>query len=143
MKSDDGQRMGILSACEIEELRAAYSGGAQGGVLIGLRQDKRVLTLLLPPQRNSEAMMAVVSRNAERLRRLGSDGFVHVRRARIRAFDKPAKEAMLIHELKRSENRHRLALLGPAATGVITLKRPVGDQIARLLAGIICAEQVE
>ena len=46
--------VGELSEIEIEEIRKAYANGCRGEILIGLRGEKRVITMLLPEQPENE-----------------------------------------------------------------------------------------
>lgn len=85
----DGTRaaqQGFLSEDEVETLRAAYAGGARGSVLIGLRQVVRALSVLLPEAASEAAGAGQMAQAGARLRRLGCDGYVHARRARVRLY---------------------------------------------------------
>ena len=89
---------GSLSASEIERLRAAYAAGATGHLLMGLRQQTRLLTVMIPVQDNQALMAHKMERYAARLRALRCDGYIHVRRVRLRRSAQEAIAAMLIEQ---------------------------------------------
>ena len=99
---------GGLSVTEIERLRAAYRAGATGHLLVGLRQQTRLLTVMIPVQ-HSEALMAHrMEGYATRLRALHCDGYIHVRRIRLHHSSQEAMAAMLIEQSLLRQYRQQL-----------------------------------
>ena len=89
---------GSLSVTEIERLRAAYCAGATGHLLVGLRQQTRLLTVMIPVQDNQALMAHTMKGYAARLRALRCDGYIHVRRVRLRHSSQKAIAAMLMEQ---------------------------------------------
>ena len=71
---------GPLTEDEIEAVRRAYCEGCRGEVIIGMRGDQRVITMLVPETANSPAQYRL-SRVREELKRLGCDRLARVRRS--------------------------------------------------------------
>ena len=71
---------GPLTEEEIEDLCQAYRDGCGGEVMIGLRGDERVMTMLLPAQSGQDATESQMIRVAEQLRAIGCDRYLHIRR---------------------------------------------------------------
>lgn len=74
----DNRPKGPLSPEEIEEIRTAYEDGCKGMVVIGLRGDERLTTMLLPAQPNEDREDEQMGLAARNLRRMGCDGYIHV-----------------------------------------------------------------
>jgi hypothetical protein len=74
---------GMLTDTEMEALVVIYAAGAKEDMLIGLRQHVRLLYLLLPGQPSETLTARQTERSARKLRALGCDGYIHVRRARL------------------------------------------------------------
>ena len=105
------RQQGSLSVTEIETLRAAYSAGATGHLLVGLRQERRLLTVMVPVQ-STEALMAhKMEGYAARLQALRCDGYIHVRCVRLRHSSHPTISAMLIEQYLLLQHRQQFVEL--------------------------------
>ena len=62
---------GPLTQEEIEEIRQAYRDGCKGEIIIGLRGNERVITMLVPPQHSSNDPTQYRSDIYEKLQQLG------------------------------------------------------------------------
>ena len=71
--------VGPLTEEELEAVRRAYADGCQGDVIIGMRGDERVITMLIPEDSltSPEDKMVKVR---EQIKILGCDGMQRVRR---------------------------------------------------------------
>lgn len=123
---------GRLSADEIAQLLATYCAGARGALLIGLRDQERLLTLTLPHRRNPELALGLLRSNAEQLRRLGADGFIHVHRARLVTSSEHPTPAIVIHDrISRVEGRRAYPLAPLAESAGIPIA--LTDRISAVL----------
>lgn len=68
-----------LSPEEIQEIRRAYQEGCQGEILIGMRGEERVVTMLLPAQSTPTAADALLQHSLDRLQSVGCDRCIRVR----------------------------------------------------------------
>lgn len=136
---------GSLSVTEIETLRAAYAAGATGHLLIGLRQQTRLLTVMVPVQ-DSEAQMAHrMETYAARLRALWCDGYIHVRRVRLRRSSHDMIAAMLMEQYLVCQCRQQFIELGTKKNASGWLQdNPVQDAVShalqRAFAGDVAGE---
>ncbi len=71
---------GALKENEIEEIRHAYRDGCKGEILIGLRGEERVITMLLPAQAYLEEADSIVPITNSKLKDMGCDKFLIVKR---------------------------------------------------------------
>lgn len=71
---------GPLKDEELEQIGQAYADGCRGEILIGLRGEKRVMTMLLPAQPGQDATESQMIRAAGQLRAIGCDRYLRVRR---------------------------------------------------------------
>jgi hypothetical protein len=71
---------GELNKNEIEEIRQAYRDKCNGEILIGLRGEERVITMLLPAQTNKETGNAAMNLSIDKLKRMRCDRHIHVHR---------------------------------------------------------------
>lgn len=63
---------------ERERIRQSYRDGCKGDILIGLRGEERVITMLLPTQPGHKVAEPQLSRAADQLRIIGCDRYLHV-----------------------------------------------------------------
>ncbi len=127
---------GRLSADEIAQIVAAYGAGARGTLLIGLRDQERLLTLMLPHKRDPELALGLLRSNAEQLRRLGADGFIHVHRARLAASGEHPSRAVVVHDrINRAETRRAYRLAPSGESTGISIR--LNDRIATVLRDAI------
>ena len=77
---ENGRPRGPLTNQEIEAVRSAYSEGCRGELIIGMRGDERVITMLVPETANSPAQDRLPLVRDE-LRKMGCDGLARVRRS--------------------------------------------------------------
>jgi len=140
------RRQSWLSAEEVESLRTAYSMGAIGEILVGMRQDRRLLTMYIPAQNSLLRAAAQMQRVAIRLKLLGCDGYIHVRRAQLMLRSiTTARHAMIVAEarqegLGRRSLQQRLTLL-EARSKVLTLlgERRLEDEVSATLEAVFAA----
>ena len=125
---------GALSVTEIDRLRAAYRAGATGHLLVGLRQQTRLLTVMIPVQDNQALMAHKMERYAARLRALRCDGYIHVRRIRLRRSAQEAMTAMLIDQSLLRQHRQQFVVLdtGSPASGWLQ-DNPIQDAVSHAL----------
>jgi len=125
---------GSLAVTEIERLRAAYCAGATGHLLVGLRQERRLLTVMVPVQDNQALMAHKMERYAARLRALRCDGYIHVRRVRLRRSSQEAIAAMLIEQSLLRQHRQQFVVLdtGKNASGWLQDNR-IEDAVSHAL----------
>ena len=71
---ENGRPRGPLTENEIAAVRRAYSEGCEGEVIIGMRGDERIITMLVPETANTSAQDRL-PQIREELRRLGCDGY--------------------------------------------------------------------
>jgi ribosomal protein S13 len=69
---------GALNENEIEEIRKAYRDKCKGEILIGLRGEERVITMLLPAHTNKETIEAELKTSIEKLKQMNCDRCIHV-----------------------------------------------------------------
>lgn len=69
---------GPLTENELAAVRGAYESGCRGAVIIGLRGEERVVTMLVPDTTDAPAQSRLSAVRAE-LRRLGCDGLIRIR----------------------------------------------------------------
>lgn len=75
---------GPLTDREIEGIRRAYAHGCRGEVLIGLRSQDRVITMLLPPTLDEHSSAEQLRLSLDKLKTIGCDGYVRARRVLAR-----------------------------------------------------------
>lgn len=66
-----------LTDDEIEDIRQAYQEGCKGEILIGMRREERIITLLLPAQSSSESTNTL-QRSLNKLNEMGCNRCYHV-----------------------------------------------------------------
>ncbi len=71
---------GPLTDIEIEDIRQAYRGGCKGEMVIGMRGDERVITMLVPAQSTPDTAEAQIQQSITKLRAMGCERYVRVRR---------------------------------------------------------------
>ena len=69
-----------LTGEEIEEIRQAYRDGCKGEIIIGLRGDERVITMLVPAQTDDRASLHQEEIN-KHLVMLGCDSYLCIRKS--------------------------------------------------------------
>jgi len=128
------RQQGSLSIAEIETLRAAYSAGATGHLLVGLRQQTRLLTVMVPAQASEAQIAHRMEGYAARLRALRCDGYIHVRRIRLRRSAQEAMTAMLIEQYLLRQHRQQFIELdtGSPASGWLR-DNPMQDAVSHAL----------
>lgn len=72
------ERKGPLTDEERDSRSLAYERGCQGQVIIGLRGEERVLTMLIPLMPDDDREDEVISLSARKFREIGCDGYIHV-----------------------------------------------------------------
>lgn len=72
---------GPLNEEEMEAVRGAYINGCRGEVVIGLRGDERIITMLVP-EIVGESNEACLQNIRQKLQKLGCDGIMRVRQRR-------------------------------------------------------------
>ena len=77
---ENGRPSGPLTEDEIAAVRRAYENGCMGEVIIGMRGDERVITMLVLETANATAQDRL-PKIREELRKMGCDGLARVRRA--------------------------------------------------------------
>ena len=70
---------GPLTGIEMEEIREAYRDGCRGEVIIGLRGEERVITILIPAQSGAASPSDDL---AAKLRDIGCDAYYRITAAR-------------------------------------------------------------
>lgn len=86
----EARQRGGLSNEEVAEIRDAYLAGGRGSVLIGLRGEERVMTMLLPPQPDAQSWECQLIKAMSEISRAGCDGSIHVHRVRRRVAGRDA-----------------------------------------------------
>jgi hypothetical protein len=126
---------GSLTDDEIQAMRDRYRAGASGTILVGLTGVRRTLTLMIPTGDSEAAYCRVLEDNAQRLLRFGSDGFIHVRKARISRAGRRTY-CMLMHDrVLGIERRRAFPLLANGRTGRGEISfRP--DKVAEIISDI-------
>lgn len=69
---------GALHKNENEEIRQAYCNGCKGEILIGLRGEERVVTMLLPAHTNDETDDEELKKSIDKLKQMNCDRCIHV-----------------------------------------------------------------
>jgi hypothetical protein len=77
---NDKHPAGPLTDEEMAAASRAYAEGCRGEIIIGMRGDERIITMLAPETPDITVDQAL-SRIGEELRGLGCDGYVRVRAA--------------------------------------------------------------
>jgi uncharacterized protein (UPF0218 family) len=77
---DNERPRGPLTDEEIAAVRRAYENGCRGEVIIGMRGDERIITMLVPDVADMPVCRGV-PRTREELKRIGCDGMYRVRGA--------------------------------------------------------------
>ena len=67
---------GAVTEKELGDIRKAYADGCKGEILIGMRGEERVITMLLPSQIDPEEL----SSKYPKLKKLGCDRWVRIYR---------------------------------------------------------------
>ena len=83
---------GLLTEEELDAIRQAYLDGCRGEILIGLRGEERVVTMLLPAQPNHGSATDQLNRVTNELEKLGCNGFIHVQKVLLGAPKARAKQ---------------------------------------------------
>src|SRR5579871_5808431 len=83
---------------ELEALRAAYAGGAQGSVIVGLRGCERLISFGLPPVVSLNAAEKQLREQAKRLRFYGCNGWLYARTVILEREGAPDTMALLVDE---------------------------------------------
>ena len=128
------RQQGSLSVTEIETLRTAYAAGATGHLLVGLRQQIRLLTVMVPAQASEAQMAHRIEGYATRLRALRCDEYIHVRRVRLRRSSQEVIAAMLIEQYLLRQQRQQFVELGTKRNASGWLQdNPVQDAVSQAL----------
>lgn len=75
---DNERPRGPLADEEVAAVRRAYADGCRGEVIIGMRGEERIITMLAPDTADALAQDRLPAIRAE-LRRLGCDGYARCR----------------------------------------------------------------
>ena len=134
--------VGRLNDEEIEELRLAYASGANGEVLIGMRRLTRLVPLYFPAQTDVYAAALLMQRSAERLKSYGADGYIFVRRAKLRSDSlRQRVSALVVDERIESEESQTVILLDDPKRRWRLQKNLMEDAVSRVLrAGLGVAQ---
>ena len=130
---------GAFTAAELEALRAAFTRGAKGSLLVGLRRRRRLLTALLPPQTTEAAAALQAGRAAARLRALRCDGYLHARRVRLSTTRPPGQvvEGLVVEERVGDAQAQRVVPLdrfdGIAAFRTVSPEHRLRDRVSLAL----------
>lgn len=108
-------RIAKLTVVELEDIKTAYLKGATNEILIGMMGSRRLLTSGLPSQHTLADRIRLVSQESQRLRRYGCDGWIYVRRVRLKS---PTQEriAILIDQAVAGEPRIQMLALVDASS---------------------------
>lgn len=81
MSSDETTRPhGPLTDDEIQEIRRAYQEGCQGEILIGMRGEERVITMLLPAQSFTDNSEVQRQRILAKLKEIECDKYICIKK---------------------------------------------------------------
>jgi hypothetical protein len=69
---------GTLNENEMEDICQAYGDGCKGKILIGMRGEERVITMLLPAHTGNETNDAELKKNIDKLKQMNCDRCIYV-----------------------------------------------------------------
>ena len=128
------RQQGSLSSAEIEKLLVAYSAGATGHLLVGLSQQTRLLTVMVPAQASEAQMAHRMEAYAARLRALRCDGYIHVRRVHLRRSSRQTITAMLMEQyLQRQYRQQSIELDTKKPDSGCLRDNPIQDAVSQVL----------
>ena len=108
---DSHEHIGLLTPTESLELLDIYRKGATGSLVIGTHRGSRILTTMLPAAPSREAAISQMRNVASQLLRLRCDGYVYLRRMRLRTNPSQQVEAVVIDSCVGKCNYQRIELL--------------------------------
>lgn len=78
-ETEAARPFGPLTDKETEDIRQAYREGCKGEIIIGMRGDKRVITMLVPAQLGSDTQDSMMAQCKKQLERMVCDRSVCIR----------------------------------------------------------------